>query len=98
NLIHVPRPFSRPRDRVTYETVEPLIAGVPYRLEWRSVNSASRAEVEVRERRSDDTVRLVARRRGPVFRATFGVDRAGDWQLCFPEGDASPSDPRLIVA
>ena len=98
NLIDAARPISTPRGKATYETVEALIPGVPYRLEWRSANGASRAAVEVRERSSEETICLVARRRGLLFQATFGVDRSGDWQLCLPETPAGPSDARLIVA
>jgi len=97
NLIDIGRPCSTRLGKTTYETVEPLMPGVPYRLEWRSANAASRAAVEVRERSSEETVRLVARRRGLRFQATFGVHRSGDWQLCLPESAAAPSDPRLIV-
>ncbi len=97
NLIDAAPHFSMPHGRATYQTVEPLIPGAPYRLEWKSPNSASKAAVEVRERSSDETVRLIARRRGPLLRTTFGVDRAGDWQLCLPEEDAGSSVPRLTV-
>lgn len=98
NLIDEARPSWSLNGAPTYATLEPLIAGVPYRLEWTSVNGASRAAVEARELSSNDIVRLVARRRGPLLRATFGVDRAGDWQVSLPDVRAALPDPRLIVA
>src|SRR5439155_7830828 len=79
NLIHIAGASEFPDGSTVCETLEPIIPGVPYRLEWKASNGASRTSVEMRDRRSDEIVRVVARRRGLILRATFGVDRAGEW-------------------